>query len=252
MSACVLMLAIVHNAPDNYKCLLHHSFDYRAEMVNAADRLRQAREKAGYGSAKLAAEAMGVPLATYIQHENGTRGYPASRADRYGRFFRVAPEWLLYGKDTNVSYVELGPRLFVIGSVQAGTFKEAWKWEQEEWESFTGRADVAAPVHNRFGLKVVGDSMDEIYPEGTVLECIEYDGREVIASGKRVIVQREKLDGSVEATVKELVRGPDGVDWLVPRSSNPVHRAFRGDEPGSPDIAKVEIIGVVVASTKLE
>jgi len=67
-------------------------------MTQASDRLREAREKAGYSSAKAAAEAMGIPVATYIQHENGGRGYPASRADRYAKFFRVQACWLLYGQ----------------------------------------------------------------------------------------------------------------------------------------------------------
>lgn len=220
-------------------------------MGGASIRLRSAREKSGYSSAKAAAEAMGVPVATYIQHENGARGIPAARAERYARFFRVAPEWLLYGKGTTVRPAELGPQLFVIGKVQAGLFSEAWRWSEEDWEAFTGRADLGVPVQQRFGLKVSGDSMNEVYPDGSILECIEYDGRE-LPSGKRVIVQRTKADGSIEATVKELVRDPDGIEWLVPRSTNPMHRAFRADVPDQPGIARIEIIGIVVASTRFE
>jgi len=61
-------------------------------------RLREARIAAGYETAADAAEAMGVPRSTYVQHENGSRGYPANRAARYARFFGVSPEWLLYGQ----------------------------------------------------------------------------------------------------------------------------------------------------------
>jgi SOS-response transcriptional repressor LexA len=103
----------------------------------------------------------------------------------------------------------LAQQLFVIGQVKAGVFAEAWRWPEEDWEGFTGRADLGVPVQQRFGLRVSGDSMNQVYPDGTILECIEYDGRD-IESGKRVIVQRTKVDGSVEATVKELVRDPDG------------------------------------------
>jgi SOS-response transcriptional repressor LexA len=246
------MLAIMHNAPAAHKCLLHQPVDYLCIMSGMSDRLRQARERAGYPSAKAAAEAMNVPVATYIQHENGTRGFSPSRAERYGRFFRVTPEWLLYGKDKADTLVALGPRLYVIGEVAAGVFREAWKVPPDEWEAFTGRADVPAPVQKRFGLRVSGDSMNAIYPPGTILECIEYDGTEPIPNGKRVIVQRTKLDGSVEATVKELIRDEEGIEWLVPRSHNPVHQAFRGDQPGDPSITKIEIFGIVVASTRLE
>jgi phage repressor protein C with HTH and peptisase S24 domain len=220
-------------------------------MSDASTRLRQAREKGSYSSAKAAAEAMGVPVATYIQHENGTRGFPASTAARYARFFRVKPECLLYGKVTADTVVELGPRLFVVGKVEAGAFSEQWQRDESEWEAFTGVADVDAPLKDRFGLKVAGDSMNLVYPEGTILECVWYFGDEIIPSGKRVIVQRTKRDGTLEATVKELFRDDDGVEWLVPKSSNPVHQAFRGDRPGE-GITSVEIIARVVASTRKE
>lgn len=243
----------MHNALDPRKCLLHHSFDYRAVMSAAGDRLKQARERAGYSSAKGAAEAMGVPVPTYIQHENGARGFPAARAERYARFFRVAPEWLLYGKSgTTAQPTELGPRLFVKGEVAAGVWKEAWEVPEDEWAMFTGRADVSAPVQQRFGLRVVGDSMNEIYPAGTILECVQYSGDDVIESGRRVVAVRTKIDGTIEATVKELVRTPDGIEWLVPRSTNPAYQAFRGDVPDSPDIVSVEIVGIVVASIRPE
>lgn len=243
----------MHIALAERKCLLHHPFDYFAAMGGASDRLKRAREKSGYSSAKAAAEAMGVPVATYIQHENGSRGFPASRAERYAKFFRVAPEWLLYGsKDSTAHPVELGPRLFVKGDVAAGIWKEAWEIPEDEWETFTGRADVKAPVSKRFGLRVVGESMNEIYPPGTILDCLQYGGDELIPSGKRVIVIRTKFDGSVEATVKQLARDEEGREWLVPRSTNPAYQAFRGDEPDSPDIARIEIVATVAGSYRPE
>lgn len=220
-------------------------------MSDASSRLKQAREKGSYHSAKAAAEAMGVPVATYIQHENGTRGFPAKVAERYARFFRVKPEWLLYGKVSADTVIELGPTLYVVGKVEAGAFEEAWQRDNSEWEAFTGRGDVDAPLKDRFGLRVSGDSMNLVYPEGTILECVWYFGDEVIPDRKRVIVQRTRKDGTLETTVKELVRDENGIEWLVPRSSNPMHQAFRGDQPGE-GIKRVEIIARVVASTRLE
>lgn len=131
-------------------------------------------------------------------------------------------------------------------------WKEAWEVDPDEWEMFTGRADVSAPLQRRFGLRVVGDSMNEVYPPGTILECVAYNGEVEIPSGKRVIVVRTKHDGSVEATVKELVRSQDGVEWLRPRSTHPLFQAFRGDQPGEEEIVSVEIVGIVVASTRHE
>lgn len=65
---------------------------------NLAARLRQARTRSGFASAKDAAKAAGIPVATYIQHENGTRGVPVTRAAMYAAQFGVSKEWLLFGK----------------------------------------------------------------------------------------------------------------------------------------------------------
>lgn len=194
-----------------------------------------------------------MPVATYIQHENGSRGLPADRAQRYGRFFRVAPEWLIYGKQQDsIGSEPLGPSLYVKGEVAAGIWREAWELGPDEWEAFTGRADVKTPPRDRFGLRVLGDSMNEIYPSGSIIECARYHGDAKIASGRRVVVQRERIDGTMETTVKELIRDPEGVEWLWPRSTNPSFLPFRADEPDTPDIKRIEIIAVVVGSYRPE
>lgn len=216
-------------------------------METQGERLRRAREKAGYPTAKSAAEAMNIPVATYIQHENGGRGYPASKAERYGKFFRVAPEWLLYGKPSaNLPTSGLGPTLFIKGKVAAGVWTEAQQTEESEWVTFTGSPDVTAPIKDRFGLRVEGDSMNEIYPSGTVLECVRYDGAP-ISNHRRVIVQRQRASGEYETTVKEYVQADNGAVWLAPRSTNPAHQAFRCDLPDA-GTERVEIIAIVVAA----
>lgn len=242
----------MHNASWNGKCLLHHEAHYLRGMETPADRLRQARERAGFETAKAAAEAMNIPVATYIQHENGARGFPATKAERYAKFFRVAPEYLLYGKASMKSDAPgLGPMLFVKGVVAAGVWREAMHFDESEWQTFTGSPDVVAPLPDRYGVRVEGDSMDLVYPPGTVLECVRYWGREAIPSGRRVIVQRWRSDDGYETTVKEYVEDQDGIGWLVPRSQNPTHRAFRCDEP-EPGIDRVEIVAIVVASIRYE
>lgn len=66
-------------------------------MTDPAERLRIARLRAGFETGKEAAEAMGFPVSTYLAHENGSRGYPASKASTYARKFKVPEVWLLYG-----------------------------------------------------------------------------------------------------------------------------------------------------------
>lgn len=60
-------------------------------------RLRWARERAGYSSASEAASAFGWKVPTYIGHENGSRGFSAETAASYGRALRVPAEWILFG-----------------------------------------------------------------------------------------------------------------------------------------------------------
>jgi transcriptional regulator with XRE-family HTH domain len=71
---------------------------YAADMDTPADRLKLARERAGFSSAREAAQAMDLSYDTYAQHESGIRGYPAKKAEIYARRFRVSAEWLLFGK----------------------------------------------------------------------------------------------------------------------------------------------------------
>lgn len=83
-------------------------------------RLKIAREQRGYRTAKEAAEAMGVPVTTYTQHERGERGIPRGRASQYADFFRTTPEWLLFGREAAVR--AKGPKAIpLVGYVGAGS-----------------------------------------------------------------------------------------------------------------------------------
>jgi transcriptional regulator with XRE-family HTH domain len=66
--------------------------DRREEM---AERLRNARKKAGYDSVAAASEAFGIKIPTLTSHENGTREFDVQAAQRYARAFKVSPAWLL-------------------------------------------------------------------------------------------------------------------------------------------------------------
>jgi len=90
--------AIMHSALQKTSAFCVTNRIMHGCMDTPNERLRAAREKAGFTTAKEAAQAMGVPVSTYIGHENGHRGFPAKRAPQYARKFKVTEEWLLYGK----------------------------------------------------------------------------------------------------------------------------------------------------------
>ncbi len=146
--------------------------------------------------------------------------------------------------------IPAGPELFVKGQVQAGNWVEAYEWPAEEWQTLAGRPDISVPNQFRFFLRVAGDSMDEVYPEGTFVECLSIFAEPEITPGKRVIAVRARADGLIEATVKE-VRMVDGKVWLAPRSRNPQHQAFAVDDVGD-GIEEVRIVAPVVSSVRPE
>lgn len=69
------------------------------------ERLKAARESAGYETAALAAEAVGVPYPTYAGHENGSSGFRADKGEIYARKFKVRFEWLMRGRGAMVDAV---------------------------------------------------------------------------------------------------------------------------------------------------
>jgi DNA-binding XRE family transcriptional regulator len=74
-----------------------HNGSMRGGDLQAAKRLVLARERKGYLTATAAAEALGVPVQTYLAHENGGNGFRRSAAT-YARFFGVNYEWLSIGR----------------------------------------------------------------------------------------------------------------------------------------------------------
>lgn len=141
----------------------------------------------------------------------------------------------------------------VSGFVQAGYFTDAL--EIPEWEQQTiilPRPDNHA---KHFGLRVRGDSMNQVFPEGTILVCVPiqlYDFE--LQNGDYVIVERFQND-LVEATVKEIRQDGDKNVWLWPRSDNPQHQApiklpRNGDAPDSGD-DEIRVVAVVVADYRI-
>lgn len=74
-------------------------------MQTPSERLKEARLRAGYKTAKAGAERVAIPYPTYAGHENGSRAYEPDDASRYARAFNVRREWLLFG--------DLGPEPIV-------------------------------------------------------------------------------------------------------------------------------------------
>jgi transcriptional regulator with XRE-family HTH domain len=213
--------------------------------VGYLDQLADLRKRKGLSQAGLA-ELLGVEQPTVQRWEKGKREPSLGQLIEIAKVLDIEPGSLI----DPTMVVPIGPRLFVKGEVAAGVWRQAFEWPQDDWQSFTGRSDVKAEIAHRFGLRVVGDSMNEVYPEGTIVECVSVFGHAEPEPGRRVVVLRTNENDEVEATVKELVE-QDGELWLVPRSTNPAHRPFKASEPES-GIKQVRIAAIVVASVRPE
>lgn len=222
---------------------------YRRDVPNDLSlRIRKARRGLDMNQADFA-KALGVNQSTVSRWESGATPDVADIA-KIAALTGLDIETLA-NADLNAS--QRGPSLFVKGEVAAGVWKEAMEWERSDWVPYQGGSHIDAPVSARFGLVVAGESMNEVYPPGTILDCVSclHAGIEEIRSGQRVIVTRKRVDGEVEATVKEYQETEEGV-WLVPKSRNP---AFQQPIPltaDDPDIEETRIVAIVRGSYRPE
>lgn len=178
-------------------------------------RLTQARERAGYENAVDAANAYGWTKSTYISHENGTRGLRPDVARRYAKAFRVKAEWLLYGDspgERTKSRPDKRDTIVVplLSMVSAGKLSEAVIDDADDTIAVSGlgKGDFLA-------LRVVGDSMNRVSPEGSVI--IVDRGVKDLVSGRYYVFSHRG-----EATYK-IYRSGDPA-YLEPYSTNPENR----------------------------
>lgn len=192
----------------NPKCTAHHD---KIAGMGAADRLRDAREAAGFETAADAARRYGWPETTYRHHENGTRGFRLPSAKIYARAFRVAPEWLLFGKGGAersgvpvVGYIGAGAEIYPID--QGGSLDEV--------EAPPGVGPEAVAVIVR------GDSMWPRYTDG---DTIIYDQHLPAEKADRRECVIALPDG--RKYVKMVRRQPDGLWTLESHNAPPIHDA---------------------------
>jgi transcriptional regulator with XRE-family HTH domain len=78
-------------------------------MGESGDRLKRAREKAGFKSARAAAIFHGWKESTYASHENGqTDPVPSDAAKIYGYAFDVKASWIVMGDEPDERSAVIG------------------------------------------------------------------------------------------------------------------------------------------------
>jgi SOS-response transcriptional repressor LexA len=152
------------------------------------------------------------------------------------------PVWRLTGDEPEP---QSPTAIWVIGSVEAGAFREAVEWDQSLWFS------VDIPVPDRFrgkakALQVRGASMNADYPEGSIAVWVDTLDFRPARPGDDVVVYAHNGDGKVEATLKELRADDSGRRWLWPRSHDPLHQSPIDIAAPPPEVREIEIKGIVI------
>jgi len=221
-------------------------------MTEINERLIIARERAGYETAADAARALGVKEPTYYSHENGTSGIRTPVAEKYARKFKVSLMWLLTGQGeispNGVEPYEIDVAgLPLLGTIQAGHWLETTDAiEGANNEMVPVVRDPRFPHAKQYTLRVVGDSMDLDYPDGSTVTCVDFaDSGLALVEGMLLHVERQRAGGQlVEITLKAAERRKGGW-YLVPHSSNPKHQAFplNGSDGETEVIARGVVVG---------
>ncbi|RAL98693.1 XRE family transcriptional regulator [Agrobacterium sp. MS2] len=137
----------------------------------------------------------------------------------------------------------------LIGEIQAGVWREAMPFDEHEAPlvSLPYAANVA-PYKMRAFL-VRGTSMDELYPDGSIVFVAGlHDNPISPVDGDVVVVQRQDEAGLYEATLKELVIDENGRKWLWPRSFDPEHQSPLSINHKRDKSTDVVILGIVQAA----
>lgn len=223
---------------------------------DAFERLRMAREQAGFQTPTAAANFFGWNENTYKSHENGIRGLKTAVAERYAEAFKVSAAWLLTGEGSmktvslakGTVYKETGPinGVKVTGKVAANTWMSVdemdFGFDDVEYLPSLG----GFPVEWQYGLRVSGQCLNRIAREGDALICLNLalSGVET-KDGDLVIVERRRYSGQmVERTAKRLRKTTAGFE-LWPESDHPDHQRPIVLSAGE-DSEEIQIIAKVI------
>lgn len=213
------------------------------------ERIRAARKKKKMTQQKLA-ELSGLSYAAIRKIESGKQ-QKSGNIVQIANALGVSPEYLTNEEVVNpIGGIELSlvdPKdqisLYVMGSVEAGSWREAVEIPIDDRESYPVKAHPNFVGFDQYLLRVVGSSMNMHYPDGVLVHCVKlaFAPRDLeLRDGDHVVVQRERA-GFYESTVKELINGK-----LWPRSTDPAHQNPITLNNGDND--EVEITALVIGA----
>lgn len=193
----------------------------------AAHRLRSARLDAGFRTAAEAALALGLAVTTYINHENGTRGF-SRHAPVYAQHFGVDLEWLMTGRAgtaagdetrataafLSAASADISSDLPILGTAAASIVGAVTLGRTVGYER---RPPALRNVPDAYALYVAGDSMIPRYFPGDI---VYVNPHRPCRQGDDVVIQTrikpgDDISGYVKCFISRSSRG------VVARQYNP-------------------------------
>lgn len=169
-----------------------------------------------------------------IAHELGTSETQIGRLASGGR--KLTQDWMIrLAGVLNCTPAEIlekpvaeGLRAIAVsGRVEAGVWAESHALPEEDHYTVMVPDDPNLRGLTLYAREINGESMNLLYPHGSVIvlsNMLQRPGE--ILAGKRYHVRVTRADGSVEETIKTLMRGANGTYWLKPESDSPEFTAI--------------------------
>ena len=210
-------------------------------MFGYGQRIADARAIKGWSQSDLARK-VGTTQQQIARYESGENDVKSSIILKLSAALGVTVSFLLGLDDSptgeggaRISPIPVEASLPLVGSIAAGTPREALELGGDRaWAS----PSVVERHPNAFFLRVSGDSMNLMFPDGCLV-AIDPDDC-ALKSGKVYAV----LVNGCDATLKQVYRAGDTI-VLHPVSSNPEHRD-RAIDVNDPDAPYFRIVGRAV------
>ncbi len=190
-------------------------YDIGYRPMRDMNRIKQLREAKDWSQEHLG-ELMGTSDATVNRLEN-------SKRELKEKWIRAAARAL--GVSASEILGDIIPPstegLVVMGEIQAGVWRETFEDEQSKYPPLPIGRDPRYPNAGQYALKVIGNSMDKVFPEGQFIVCAVWaDVGRNVRHNDLVVVHRFDAAGKTESTVKR-AKLTKGKMQLWPESTNP-------------------------------
>lgn len=222
-------------------------------MTELRNHIKDLRDETGLSQTALAQECGWYGKTRLSKLENGEQIPDALDLDTLSRVFSRLLKRRVYPQDIvefslRSAVVQNVHTIRVIAPVQAGQWRESFEYPEDLQEVIHIPDNLANLPF--FAVRVVGDSVNLQYPDGTILLCLPPDSLSTPPKTSDFVVVQRIRDGEYESTVKMLhLDEKKQQAILMPRSSNPEHHTpivIPWGPISSARDERIEIVGVVI------